>query len=136
MQFLLQPKTETREVWCTPCVVLTEREEALRSVPPRLKITGLILDKHVIRVNATSELVFGAFTSLSGVRSRAPKRDPAPAYEADSGEIMQYLQEGNLISSRRQTHPHPINNQPSSEWEESRVGMLPRGLSTEHWAWI
>lgn len=80
MQFLLQPETETCEVWCTPCVVLTEREEALRSVPPRLKITGLILDKHVIRVNVKSELAFGAFTSLSGVRSRALKKGPRSSF--------------------------------------------------------
>lgn len=32
------------------------------------------------------------------------------AFQADSREIMQYLHEGNLISSVRQTHPHPINN--------------------------
>ena len=38
---------------------------------------------------------------------------------------MQYLQEGNLISSPRQTHPQPINNQPRSQWEEG-------GVESEH----
>lgn len=40
---------------------------------------------------------------------------------------MQYLQEGNLISSLRQTHPQPINNSPRSQWEESRGGDATRG---------
>lgn len=60
---------------------------------------------------------------------------------------MQYLQEGNLISSLRQSHPHPINNPAVSGRRRRAVcvcvwgggasgigwgGVPPRGLSTEH----
>lgn len=42
------------------------------------------------------------------------------AFQADSREIMQYLQDSNLISSLRQTHPHAINNQESVGGEAAR----------------
>lgn len=99
-----------------PCFagLLTLGEELQGQVPPRLKRTRPIHDKQLIRIHLKSKLSFGVVTSLSDTRSRTLKNIsaafPSLAFWADSREIMKYLQEGNLISSPRQSHPHPINN--------------------------
>lgn len=126
--------------------LLTHREEHLEGwFLPRLQITGLILKEHVTSINLKPKLALSPVTSPSDTRGRTENNknnkkekkfsaaSSSLAFQGDSREIMQYLQKGNLISSLRQTHPHPINNQPRSRWEESGVGTPPEG---QHWACV
>lgn len=113
------------------CRVIDKQGGASRAGATEIKKKlSLILNRHILRINVKSKRAFRPAPSMSDIRSRAEKFSAASSslvFQADSREIMQYLQEGNLISSLRQTHPQPINNSPRSQWEESRGGDATRG---------
>lgn len=82
---------------------MTDREEASQAGSTKIKTTGLVLNKRAMRLNLKSKLAFGAVPSHSELE-KFSGASSSVAFQADSREIMQYLQGGNLISSLRPIH--------------------------------
>lgn len=89
-----------------------------------------------MRINLKSKYAFGTASYLCHIRSPGKKKKKKKTFtassslacQAGSGEIMQYLHDGNLISSS-QTDPNHVLliTSPGVGWGESRAGMQSEG---------